>query len=324
MPGQPRGPLWRMSRRLSYAFGAILVMATTVYLDRDGYRDNADDEVSLLDAVYYASVSLSTTGYGDITPVSVSARTVNVLVILPLRLFFLALLVGTTFEVLGTRTREQWRLNRWRSRLHGHTVVVGYGTKGRSAVSVLLSNGTARSAIVVIDSRPAGVKEASGDGLVAVVGDSTRSIVLREAGVDRAARVIVAVDRDDAAILTTLTTRQLNPTVPISVAVREAENAPLARHSGADSVVTSSEAAGRLLAHSPAVGQVLDDLLNQGKGLDVVERPARADELGRKPAELPGLVLGVMRAGTFLRYAAAGEVRAGDRLVTIQGGEPGD
>ncbi len=41
----------------------------------------------LLDCVYYATVSLSTTGYGDITPLTPQARLVNILVITPLRAF---------------------------------------------------------------------------------------------------------------------------------------------------------------------------------------------------------------------------------------------
>ena len=77
-----------------------------VYLGRDGYKDNNGDGVSLLDAVYYATVSLSTTGYGDITPASDSARLINVIVITPLRLLFLIVLVGTTLELLTERSRH--------------------------------------------------------------------------------------------------------------------------------------------------------------------------------------------------------------------------
>ena len=57
--------------------------------------------------------------------------------------------------------------------------------------------------------------------------------------------------------------------------MRETENAHLLEQGGADSVVVSSGAAGRLLGHavrSPRVVQVLEDLLSVGEGLDVVER----------------------------------------------------
>jgi voltage-gated potassium channel len=320
LPEPARGPLWRMGRRLSYAWLAILIMVIAVLADREGYRD-LDGEVSVLDAIYYATVSLSTTGYGDITPVTTAARLVNVLVILPLRLFFLALLVGTTFEVLGARTREQWRIARWRSKLRDHTIVIGYGTKGRSAIAVLVDAGLAPERIVVIDSRPENVKEAAAKGFPAIVGDSARSTVLREAGVEYASRVIVSVDRDDSAVLTTLTVRQLNPTVPIAAAVREAENAPLAEHSGANSVIVSSEAAGRLLGlsvQSPGITEVLSDLLVRGAGLDLIDRPVRPDEVGNLPDTCGNLVLGVIRDGHFRRFNESGPCCPGDRLVTIK------
>ncbi|CAM5732757.1 NAD-binding protein of Kef-type K+ transporter [Streptomyces badius] len=62
------GPARQVAKRLLMA---LLVLAATVLivsLDRSGYNDNADGEVDLLDAIYYATVTLSTTGYGDITP----------------------------------------------------------------------------------------------------------------------------------------------------------------------------------------------------------------------------------------------------------------
>jgi voltage-gated potassium channel len=90
--------------------------------------------LSLLDCIYYATVSLSTTGYGDITPVTPSARLVNVLVITPLRVAFLIVLIGTTVETLTTQSRQALKIQRWRSRVRNHTIVVGYGTKGRTAV----------------------------------------------------------------------------------------------------------------------------------------------------------------------------------------------
>ena len=63
--------------------------------------DNYDGQVSLIDAIYYATVTISTTGYGDITPIAQHARIINAIVVTPLRIGFLVLLVGTTLEVLA-------------------------------------------------------------------------------------------------------------------------------------------------------------------------------------------------------------------------------
>ena len=246
LPQPEVGPVRAVLQRVVIALIVLFLVATIVWLDRDGYRD-VDDELTFLDALYYATVTLSTTGYGDITPVTQEARLINVLVITPLRVTFLIILVGTTLEVLTQRTREQLRQNRWRSNLKDHTIVVGYGTKGRSAVRALLDDGAERDQIVVVDSESEHIAEAGDDGLAAIHGDGTRAEVLRRASVESAVRVIVAVPRDDAAVLVTLTVRRHNPKAYVVAAVREAENAPLLREGGASGVVVSSEAAGRLL-----------------------------------------------------------------------------
>lgn len=305
------------------AVAVLVTSAVVVYLDRDGYRDANGDGISLLDAIYYTTVSLSTTGYGDIAPSTPSARLVNILVITPLRVLFLIILVGTTLEVLTERTREQWRLQKWRRRVQSHTVVVGYGTKGRSAVRALIADGTDPEQIVVIDPDAGQVAEANNAGITAIHGDATRREVLVLAEVSQAARVLVAAQRDDTAVLVTLTVRQLNPTANVIVAVREGENAPLLTQSGANSVVVSSEAAGRLLglsATSPAAGEVFEDLLVPHKNLEMVERDLRPGEAGRSTRESDDLVLAVLRAGTLHRFGTpeAESLQEGDRVVAVR------
>lgn len=237
-------PLRQVAKRLLMA---ILVLAATVlivWLDRTGYHDAADGSVDLLDAVYYSTVTLSTTGYGDITPYSDSARLTNVLLVTPLRVLFLIILVGTTLEVLTERTREDFRLNRWRTNLRDHTVVVGFGTKGRSAIQTLCATGLKKEQIVIVDPATKVIESANAEGFVGVVGDATRSDVLLRAEIQKARQVIIATQRDDTAVLVTLTARQLNRGAKIVAAVREEENAPLLRQSGADAVITSASAAG--------------------------------------------------------------------------------
>jgi voltage-gated potassium channel len=305
------------------ALGVLVTAALVVYLDRDGYRDVNGDGVSLLDAIYYTTVSLSTTGYGDIAPMTPSARAVNVLVITPLRVLFLIILVGTTLEVLTERTREEWRLQKWRRKVRAHTVIVGYGTKGRSAVRALIADGTDPKQIVVIDPDAAQVAEANGAGLTAIHGDATRREVLVLAEVGEARRVLVAAQRDDTAVLVTLTVRQLNPTANVIVAVREGENAPLLAQSGANSVVVSSEAAGRLLglsATSPAAGEVFEDLLVPHKNLEMVERDLLPGEAGRPARDSTDLVVAVVRDGVLHRFGTpeADALREGDRVVAVR------
>jgi len=48
-------------RRVLIALLLLGLVVVVVYLDRKGYRDADEDGVDLLDALYYATVSLSTT-----------------------------------------------------------------------------------------------------------------------------------------------------------------------------------------------------------------------------------------------------------------------
>ena len=92
-----------------------------------------------------------------------------------------------------------------------HVVVIGYGTKGRSAIETLISNGLDRELIVVVDPSNTALGEAHADGLAVVTGDATRREVLRRAGVGKARQVIITTGRDDSTVLATLNARQLNP-----------------------------------------------------------------------------------------------------------------
>jgi voltage-gated potassium channel len=322
----PTSAVRAIGTRVVIAVAVLCAVVAIVYLDRGGYRDAAGDEVSLLDAFYYATVSLSTTGYGDITPVTDTARLVNVLVITPLRILFLIVLVGTTLEALTYRSREAWRVDRWRSRVTDHVLVVGFGVKGRSAVNTLLANGVPRSQVVVVDPRQTAIAEANEMGLVGVVGDASRSEVLRRARADHASKVVIAPERDDTAVLATLTARSLNPTATIIVSVREEENAEIVRHSGADSVITSSESVGRLLGLatvSPHISAVLEDLLSSGSGLQVAERRVAPREEGRTPQQLAEPVLAVLRDDQLQPYFSPGigHLVRDDRVVVVRPAE---
>jgi voltage-gated potassium channel len=324
LPASEVGPVRAVLRRVMIALATLVAVALIVWFDRDGYTDSADGTVDLLDAFYYATVSLSTTGYGDITPVADHARLINVLLITPLRLLFLIILVGTTLEVLTQRTREQLRQNRWRSSLHDHTVVVGYGTKGRSAVRALLDDGAEKSRIVVVDNDPDHIADANEDGIAAIVGDGTRTDVLRRADIEHAVRVIVAVPKDDSAVLVTLTVRRHNPGAYIVAAVRESENAVLLRDGGADGVVVSSEAAGRLLgvaASSPSTGAIFEDLLVPGRGLELSEREVLREEVGLSPRATRDLVVAIIRDGrtTMFNMDLDIKLRRTDRVVVVRG-----
>ncbi len=324
LPAQTTSPIVELARRASLALGLLAVIVVLVYLDRGAYTDSHDGTVTLVDAIYYATVTITTTGYGDITPITPHSRILNAVIVTPLRIGFLVLLVGTTLQVLANQGRRIYTDSRWRKQMRNHVVVVGYGTKGRSAVDTVAANGCNPAQIVVIDGRPGAIADANRRGYAAIEGDATRREVLRRAEIIKAREVIITLDRDDSAILVTLTVRQLNPSAHVVVAVREEDNASLLRQSGANAVITSSEAVGRLLglsATSPNLGTVIEDLLSSREGMEVGERQVTPAEVGLSPGQVEDeAVIAVVRNKTLRRFydPTVARLETGDQVVVVR------
>lgn len=313
------GPWGLIGRRIFYALALTFGTTLVVYFDVYGYSE----EMTFIDSLYFSLISLSTTGYGDIAPVTQQARLINILILTPARIAFLILLLGTTLSVLTENSRKTLQIQRWRRTVRNHTIVIGYGTKGRSAVAALLADGTPPSQIVVIDTDKQSLQRAEQQGLVTVYGSGTKGEVLKIAGVGRARSVVVAPSSDDTAVLVTLSVREMAPKAMIVASVRESENQHLLEQSGADSVVISSETAGRLLGLAtvtPTVVEMMEDLLSPNEGFAVAERPVGEDEVGSNPRHLADIVLGVVRSGELYRIDSpeAETVEPGDRLLYIR------
>ncbi|MGE2692706.1 potassium channel family protein [Mycolicibacterium pulveris] len=323
IPAEPVSPARRITVRVIYATLALFAAVLIVYVDRDGYRDVTGDRLSFLDCLYYATVSLSTTGYGDITPVTPEARLINVLVITPLRIAFLIVLIGTTVETLTTQSRQVYQIQRWRNKVRNHIVIVGYGTKGRTAAAAMVGDEVAPADIVVVDEDPTALERAKSAGLVTVRGNATDSEVLRLASAQHAKAIIVATNRDDTAVLVTLTARELAPKAKIIAAVRETDNEHLLKQSGADSTVVTAETAGRLLGvavQTPSVVEMMEDLLTPDRGFAIAEREVTPKEVGGSPRHQSDIVLGVVRHNKLLRVdePEADALELGDRLLFIR------
>ena len=300
MPAATTSPVVSLLLRLFVALGSLFLAATIVWLGGAGYVDNnSDSPISFNDAFYYATVSLSTTGYGDIVPVSPQTRLVTTLVITPLRLLFLIVLVGTTVELLTERSRQSFRISRWRSRVRDHTIVVGYGTKGRAAVETLLGDGAEPTDIVVVDTDRANLDAASALGLVTVTGNARLDGLADRRG-DAGVRAGGGGEPGRHRRPRHADGPGSRRTSGIVASVRESENVHLLRQSGASSVVVSAETAGRLLGMAtttPSVVEVVEDLLTPDAGFAISEREVEESEVGGSPRHLTDIVLGVVRYG---------------------------
>jgi voltage-gated potassium channel len=326
-PHSRADPRRSLLARIGIAVGIIVVIAILTWIQRTGFSDADGTPLSFLDCIYYSTVTVTSTGYGDIAPISQAARATTAFVVTPLRVLFLVVLVGTTLSLLTERYRQVRATTHWRRTVKDHIIVAGYGTTGRGAVETLLADAAvARGQIVVIDHLPEAVALATSAGLTGIVADATHTSAWEQARVDSARSVIVTCSRDDTTTLVTLTIRQLDAIIPISATIAQSENAHLVRQSGATTVILAAEAAGRLVGlatATPGAVSVLEDLLSAGTGLDLVERIVDADEVGGPPdaSRGDGLPIALVRNGTRVSFddAAFQRVEAGDIVVSVGG-----
>ncbi len=311
--------LWRVVAVLTLVGIAVAVH----WLDRDGLRDNYDGQVSFADVIYFTMISITTTGYGDIAPVTERARLFDALIVTPIRVFVVLLFIGTTYQFVLRRRWERWRMALLQDKLTGHIVVAGFGKTGSEAVDELIARGEDPRRIVVIDRDEPHITRAAALGCIVLQADATRDTTLADVRVGAARALIVATGRDDTSVLVTLTARHLAPDVPISVIVKAADNEFPARAAGATTVINPVSFAGLLLAGScrgPHIADYLLDLASIGGPVALNERKVRPEEVGRPLSAIAtGLGVRVYRGDGKYRFDAPEVDRLcdGDTIVEI-------
>lgn len=317
-------PVWAdIVLRLSLVLGLLLTVALIHWWDRDGLVDNYDGEVSFLDVVYFTMISITTTGFGDIAPVSDRARLVEAAIVTPIRFAVIFIFVGTAYNFVIKRSWEKWRMARIQKQLTGHLVVLGYGTSGSEAVRELIARGTDPEQIVVIDPSSARLEEAEQLGCNVLEGDATRDQTLLNVRIADARSVLVSAGRDDASILIVLTVRHLAPDVPISAVVRAEDNEFLARQAGATNVINPVSFTGLLLAGSAQgahIAEYMADLASISGRVQLSERKVRDDEVGTSLKDIStGVGLRIYRDGKPFGFwdVEAAKLKAEDSIVEI-------
>ena len=311
-------PVWGdLGIRLGLALFLIMLVVLIHYFDRDGLVDNHDGHVSFLDVVYFTMISITTTGFGDIAPISERARLVEALIVTPVRFAVLFIFVGTAYNFLIKRSWEKFRMARIQDSLEDHVVVLGFGISGSEAVGELIERGVDPATIVVMDMDEDRLEQAEALGCNVIEADASRDENLQAVHIDQAQTVLVSAGRDDSSILIVLTVRHLAPKVPISVVVRAADNELLAKQAGADNVINPVRFTGLLLAGS-ARGAHISDYLSD---LASVTGRVQLVELGQPLSNLAsgGRGMRIYRNGVACGFwePEAACLQAGDVVVEI-------
>ena len=317
-------PVWVSIGWRVLAIVALLALAIGVHwVDREGLRDNYDGHISFIDIVYFTMISITTTGYGDIAPVTERARLFDALVVTPIRVFAVLLFIGTAYSFVLKRTWDKWRMALIQRNLHDHIIVAGFGTTGSEAVDELIARGTDPGRIVVIDGNHQALDRANDIGCIILQGDATRDQTLEDVKITRAQSMIVSAGRDDTSVLITLTARHLAPDLRISTVVKAEDNELPARAAGATTVINPISFAGLLLASSCRNKHVADymmDLASIEGPVALHERTATREEIGRPLATIAtGIGLRIYRGGEAFGFFTdeAKALQTGDTIVEV-------
>lgn len=286
------------------------------------------------DALWWSIVTLTTVGFGDISPVSLGGRLIGIVL-----MFFGIGVLGTfTATIAGAFVEQRLRKDRGMGEydLEGHIVLCGWNDRTKEILKDLRADPRAAGASIVLvaDVETCPVAD---DRLHFVRGAATEDD-LRRAGIGKAATVVLVADRsldyaarDAKAVLAVLTVKSLNPRVYTIVELAGEANVGHCEQAGADEIIVGSDLCSRVISTAAldhGISTVLRELLSAQVGHDLitVAVPDRHD--GRPffdvfadlKREQGMIVLAIQRGGNggiVTNPDADARVGAGDRLVVI-------
>lgn len=223
----------------------IFIASIAIYLFEN---NSAGGHVAdLSDALYWAIVTMSTVGYGDITPQTLGGRLVTISLILTglgVLAFFTSIIVSAFNDEL-TSLREN-RVCAELVRYKKFIIICGFGRVGQEVAWQLQKD---QLNFIVIDNHEAKFELAKRQGYLAIHGDVTKNDVLIKAGINRGATSVVCAAGDDVTnVYVTLSSRNLNSTVQIISRANRHDNVRKLYQAGADSVIEPFAIAGLLAA----------------------------------------------------------------------------
>ncbi|SFM96727.1 potassium channel family protein [Thermodesulforhabdus norvegica] len=294
---------------------------------------------SLLDAIWWAVVTVTTVGYGDITPVTRAGRIIAIVI-----MFFGIGLVGILTATLAgffIEDREQKKRGVQVVNTAGHFIICGWSYRGYAVYSELRSDVKTRNIPIVLIAELTESPVIDDPDFLFVHGDVNEDTLARARAGDAEAVIVLSEDRlepytrDAKAILTVLTIKTLYPKVYVCVEIVDGKNAEHCKRAGADEIVVSGELGTNLLVQAAldhGVTELVSELVSNRYGNELYMIPVRADMAGKTFFEVMVslkkennvLCVGVkMEDGRFVSNPSNEYVlKTGDRLAVIAGQRP--
>lgn len=257
-----------------FASIVIFVSSVLIYV-MEGNNENSPIN-SMFEAIYWSIVTISTVGYGDITPVTTEGRFVAMLVIIT----GIAVLAFTTSLVVSAFTEKLDEIKEIKtiediSKLQKIYLVCGYEHVAKEVVRKLLKN--EENHIIVIDKDFARVEEAKKDGLRALNYDSGSLESYKKLNIDfkkQLTSVLCLYENDVDNVYTALTLRSIDKEVKILSLLIDNANRKKLKFAGIDTLVCPQELIGlitRELVGKPVAFEVIHELRSENANVKIDE-----------------------------------------------------
>ncbi len=289
--------------RFFYILGVTLVILLGGAISLHLLESSVNKGVAnFFDAIYWAVISMTTTGYGDIAPTTVAGRIVAIIVVLSGLLLFSMVTATVASVFVEKKIREGKGLETVKS--NDHIVLCGWNNNAEEFIDGLLRSMSVKKVHLVL------VNELSEDEAESLKykyrdqdfhflrGDFTREDVLARANIIQARSAILLADTsgqrslekaDERTILATLAIKSMAPEVKTCAELLNPDNKQHLMRANVDEIVLRGEHIGSLLAGatvSPGIPRVISSLLSpeEENNLWKVEIPEQF--VGKPVAEL--------------------------------------
>ncbi len=230
---------------LMFASIVVFVSAVLIYVME---ANNPDSPInSLFDAFYWSLVTISTVGFGDITPITDMGRAVAMVIIISgvaVLSFFTSIIVSAFNEKLG-ELRENKSVQDL-NKLKSFFLICGYSETAKIVAARLKRNG---KNIVVLDNDIQKVEEAKQRGLIAVQGDPTQLASYKKFNINFEDKVktILCLEEDDVLnVYIALTIRSISRKINVIAIAQDEHNIVKLKLSGANEVIFAQSIVGLL------------------------------------------------------------------------------